>query len=330
MRKKSFILIIIIASVAWAGPSLWTINQTPTTEVFNGISAPNNSFAIGVAQNGVIVHFQEGDNGTIVPSGTTKDLLDVYAASENFAIATGEDVALLWDGQSWSTLFENDVGTFYTGTWATPEEDVAFFQSLGQFNVICPHIPGAQQQPFCRAYSQPMLTACGESGDIKIITAAGDVHHVDNFLADQSGFDPIHDEPVPLFLTGVWVPPDACLPGALEPLSMYGIRNTNQIWHFDGSDWANMNVLIPGDQTLSWIGGLSNERVVAVGFKPNGQGGNEGVVWVYDGQSWTEDTNLPAGTPGLTDIAMNIQPSDVLSPMVLMGLPTEILVVMKG
>ena len=312
MRKLFLILTTILITVAWAGPSLWTLNQTPTTEVFNGITAPNNNFAIGVAENGVIVHFQDGDNGTIVPSGTTKQLLDVYAVSENFAIASGEDVVTLWDGQSWTPLFENDTGTFYTGTWASPEEDVAFFQSLGQFNVVCPHIPGAQQQPFCRAYSQPMLTACGESGDIKMITADGDVHHINNFLVEQSGIDPLHDEPVPLFLTGVWVPPHACLPGAIKPLFMYAIRNTSEIWRFDGDQWADMNVQIPGGQTLSWIGGITDGRVIAVGFQSDGQGGNEGVVWVYNGQSWTQDTNLPAGTPGLTDIAMNVQPGDLI------------------
>ena len=312
MRKKILLLTTLMIGVVYAGPSFWTLNQSPTTEVFNGISAPNSNFAIGVGENGVIVHFNDGDNGTIVPSGTSKELFDVYAASETFAIATGEDVALLWDGQNWSTLFESDVGTFYTGTWASAEEDVAFYQSLGQFNFICPHIPGAQQQPFCRAYSQPMLTACGESNDIKFITAAGDVHHVNNLLSDLSGSAPIHDEAVPLFLTGVWVPEDACLPGPLEPLSMYAVRNTNQIWRFDGAEWNNMNVTIPGDQTLSWIGGIHDEKVLAVGFKPDGQGGNTGVVWRYDGQNWIEDTNLPPNTPGLTDVIANVQLADAI------------------
>ncbi|WP_395373673.1 hypothetical protein [Marinicella sp. W31] len=313
MWKKLLFLTILVVGVVWAGPSFWTLNQTPTAEVFNGISAPNNNFAIAVGENGTIVHFKNGDNGTIVPSGTTKELFDVYAASENFAVASGEDVVLLWDGSTWSTIVDGgNNGTFYTGTWASPAEDVVWFQSLGQFNFLCPEIPGASEQPFCRAFSQPMLTACGVSNDVKFITAAGDVHNVNNLLGDLNGFAPLHDEPIPLFLTGVWVPPDACLPGPLEPLSMYAVRNTNQIWRFDGAEWSNMNVLIPGDQTLSWIGGINDEKVLAVGFKPDGQGGNQGVVWVYDGQSWTEDTNLPANTPGLTDIAANVQPADFI------------------
>lgn len=312
MKIKLLTLMLCAVGMAWAGTSIWTLQNSPTTEVFNGISAPDGNFAIAVGENGTIVHFNDGDNGSLISSGTTQELFDVYASSANMAVATGEDVVLLWDGQNWSSLLTSNTNTFYTGAWIPPEEDVVFYQSLGQFNFICPYLPEEANQPFCRGYQQPLLTACGNSNDIKMLMASGDIEHVDNFLADQTNNAPIHDEAVPLFLTAVWAPDWACLPGPIEPLELFAIRNGNQFWHFDGAEWSNMNVNVPGDQTLTWLSGNHSDSIIATGFKPNNMGGNDGVIWIYDGQNWTEDTNLPAGTPGLTDITANIAPPDLI------------------
>lgn len=312
MKKiHSIGLLLLTLGVAWAG-SNWTLRSTPSSDVFNGISSRDGNFAIAVGENGTIVHFNNGDDGTVVPSGTTQELYDVYVSSPNFAVAAGEDVVLLWDGVQWDPLFTGDTGTAYTGTWISPEQDVVLFESLGQFNVICPHLPNEPNQPFCRAYSQPMLTACGNSNDIKMMMASGDIEHVNNFLSEQTNGAPLHEEPVPLFLTAVWVPPMACAPGSIEPLELFAIRGGDEFWYFDGSDWSNMNVTVPGDQTLTWLSGTGANNIVATGFKPDGQGGNDGVIWHYDGSNWTEDTNLPASTPGLTDITAHINLPDLI------------------
>ncbi len=312
MKKNKFGLILLITTlgVAWAGSSIWTLGSTPTTEVFNGITSPDGNFAVAVGRNGTIVHFNNGDSGTLMPSGTTEDLYDVYASSPNMAVAAGEDVVLLWDGQQWSVLFNDINNTIYTGTWISPEEDVVLFESLGQFNVVCPYLPDEVVQPFCRAYSQPMLTACGNSNDIKMLMASGNIEHIDNFMTDLSDGAPLHTEAVPLFLTAIWAPPLACLPGSIEPLELFAIRNGNEFWYFNGAEWSDMNVTVPIDHNLTWLSGTSNRNIIATGFKDNGMGGNDGVIWIYDGQNWTEDTNLPVGTPGLSDIVANINLPD--------------------
>ncbi|TDR17586.1 DUF11 domain-containing protein [Marinicella litoralis] len=280
----------------------------------NGISAVNNYFVIGVGNYGSIVHFVNGDNGTLIPSGTTNDLYDVYAVSEDLAVATGKDVVLLWDGSAWNKIVDSATDTPYTGSWITPEKDVVFYQSLVFFNFVCPHHPGLppNQQPFCRGYNDPMLTACGTTEDMKMFTSDGDIHHIDSTLAELSGTAdmPLHDELIPLDLTAVWIPQLGCIPGAFKPFEAFAIRNTNEFWHFDGSAWSNMNVTIPGDQTLSWLDGTGPGNIVAVGFKPDGNGGNSGVLWTYDGTDWVEDINLPANTPGLTDVVATINSPD--------------------
>ncbi|WP_223787372.1 DUF11 domain-containing protein [Marinicella meishanensis] len=306
-----FIILTLTLTLAWAGSS-WNLVQTPSAATFNGITSPNGHFAIAVGENGNIVHFNNGDSGTVMPSGTTEELYDVYATSSSFAVAAGEDVVLLWDGVQWDQLFTGSSDTIYTGTWISPEEDVVLYESLGQFNVICPYLPNEPTQPFCRAYSQPMLTACGESNDIKLLMASGNIEHVNNLLQDQSNNLPLHEEAVPLFLNAIWVPPLACLPGSIEPTELFAIRGGDEFWYFDGAEWSNMNVNVPGDQTLTWLSGTNANNILATGFKANGMGGNDGVVWRYDGQNWVEDTNLPAGTPGLSDITAHINLPDLI------------------
>ncbi|MFC3192862.1 DUF11 domain-containing protein [Marinicella sediminis] len=310
-KTTGAIILMLSLSVAWAG-SIWTLGSTPTSELFNGISSADGDFIVAVGENGTIVHFQNNDSGTVIPSGTTEELYDVYVSSNDFAVAAGEDVVLLWDGNQWSDLFTSNTNTVYTGTWISPQEDVVLYESLGQFNIICPYHPGAQDQPFCRAYQQPMITACGESNDIKLLMGSGNIEHVNNFLNDLSNNGPIHIEPVPLSLTAIWSPPQTCLPGSVEPLELFAIRNGNDFWYFDGAEWSDMNISIPGDQTLTWLSGTSRNNIIATGFKPDGMGGNTGVIWLYDGQNWTEDTNLPNGTPGLSDLLAIINPPDLI------------------
>jgi len=299
-----------IHGLSYAGTPTWTITQTPSSETFNGISAANNYFAIGVGKNGSIVHFKNGDAGTIVPSGTTNELFDVYAVSENLAIASGKDIVLLWNGTAWSKIVDINDDRFFTGTWITPEKDVAFYQSLGIFNFIFPHLPGVplNQQPFGRGFSYPMLTACGNSSDIKLFTSDGDIHHIDKFLSEISGTAdiPLHNEVVPLEFTALYVPKTSCLPLGIAPINAYAIRLTNQFWKFNGETWTNMNVTVPAGQTLSWLGGTSASQIFAVGFKSDGNGGNTGVIWKYDGITWIEETNLPSGLLGLTDVSASI------------------------
>jgi hypothetical protein len=304
--KNATLIVGLLASVGVLAGGGWQLGQSPTSEVLNGITYPNESYAFAVGINGSIVQFQAGDNGSLMTSGTSNDLYDVFANSGNAAIAAGEDVVLVWDGSSWTPIVENDDGTIYTGVWMTPENDAMFYESLGVFNFVCPYHPGADPQPWCRGYQNPVMTYCGQSGDIKMFTSDGDIHWVDNFLTDLTDdFMPIHEEPVPLNLTAIWAPEWVCLPGSIEPIDVFAIQNNNNFFRFYGSEWVNMNVNVPNDHVLTWIGGANPNEVTAVGYKPDGQGGNAGVVWHFDGSSWTEDQSLPNGTVGLTDIAYN-------------------------
>ncbi|WP_154223234.1 DUF11 domain-containing protein [Marinicella rhabdoformis] len=313
MNKAGYLL-IFVSILAFAGNTLWTVQQSPTAEVFNGISSSDQNFTVAVGNNGVIVHYIDGAPGTLIPSGTTENLYDVYVGSKNLAIATGNDVVLRWDGVVWEEVTSGSNDIPFTGTWITPEQDVMFYQSLGFFNFICPNLPGVEpgDQPFCRGFNEPMLTACGNSGDIKFIFDNGDILQLNNNLGEINGDGLVHDEASDLSLTAAWVENNNCTFGFVPPREIMAIRNTNEFWLFDGSSWSNLNVTVPNDQTLSWLGGVSINALWAVGFKPDGNGGNEAVLWHYDGATWVEDASLPAGMPGLTDVAVHFGLVDLI------------------
>ncbi len=304
------ISVLLAATAVWAG-SLWVLNTSASTETFNGITAPEIDFAIAVGENGAIVHFVDGDNtGVLVPSGTNSELFDVYATSRNMAVATGEDIVLLWDGVSWDPIVEIDPpqNLVITGAWISPEEDVVWYGIPGaSFNQVCPFVPGGTDPLFCRLFGSPMLTACGKSGDAKLLLSSGDIWNLDNELVEANGtIAPLHDEPGNLFLTGIYVSKDACQSGPFAPLQIFAIQNGQTFMQFDGSSWSSMGVTVPAGQTLTWIRGTGPGNIIATGFEPDGMGGNQGVIWRYDGTSWTEETNLPPNTPGLTDVAANL------------------------
>ncbi|MEM7708421.1 MAG: hypothetical protein AAF358_22900 [Pseudomonadota bacterium] len=314
-RTAKTLILLLAALLPGAASLAFELNDTPATEVLNGITAPSRDFAIAVGNAGEILHFQGGDNGTLQPPVTTNDLFDVYAASPTAAIAAGRDIVLYWDGSTWSPIIESGDDLAYTGLWITPEEDAALYGQLATgtgfgFNFVCSYLPNSDP-PLgpCRAYQAPMLTACGNSDDIKVILGSGDILNLDNRLAGMLAGDSVFDEAGNLQFTGAWPVPGSCLPGPLAPREIYATR-FNEIWRFDGTAWTNQNVPVPGTDTLSWIGGTGPGNVIAVGFRPGGNPGeNIGIAWRFDGETWSELT-LPAGTPGLTDIAANLSFQD--------------------
>lgn len=302
-------LTLCVSAPAFAAGSIWQLQSTPASGDLNGISAPSLDLAMGVGNGGMIVRFDSGGSGTLMNSGTTNDLYDVFVASPSMAVAAGIDTVLLWDGSNWNSISSSSDGSLYTGTWITPEQDLVLYDVIngGIFDLVCPYDPGATTQGFCRTFGPAMVAACGHSGDIKIINEDGDVYHVDNTLADLDATYPIFSQPVPLNLTAVWAPQLECLPGPFAPQTLFAIANFNEFWHFDGQSWTAMNASIPSGQVLTAITGMGPDFVIASGYEPAAGGGNEGVIWIYDGQTWTQDTSLPAGTPGLIDIAANAE-----------------------
>ena len=182
VQMYATIVVCLIATAVSAGPppSQYELISSPTSENFNGISATaDGSFVVAVGNNGAIVHFVDGDAGALMPSGTTRDLFDVFVRADDFAVVTGEEIVLLWDGSSWEAVQSSPGTQVYTGTWISPEQDIVLYGTLGsQFSFVCPYDPNATQQGFCRTFGRPMLTACGVSGDIKLVNADGDIFNL--------------------------------------------------------------------------------------------------------------------------------------------------------
>ena len=116
---------------------------------------------------------------------------------------------------------------------------------------------------------------------------------------------PLHREATSVGLNAVYIPPGACIRGN-APARLFAVGGTNRFWHFEGGRWNLRVEAPPTGQVLTGISGIGTGTVTAVGFEPSGAT-NGGVVWHWDGEQWREDTSLPAGTPGLTELALSFE-----------------------
>jgi hypothetical protein len=208
---------------------------------FNGLHGASADFIVGVGNDGAIVHFNGDGDGRRVPSGTTRNLLDVYVAGPDFAFAAGTGVVLSWNGEHWSPIVTGDDSSVYRRVWASPERDVVVYGGQqGVSEVVCPYLPGARTQPFCRQFDSPMVGACGHSDRIHIVLGNGDIHLVNNAVIDAGGtFAPLHTQPAGLQLTDAWFPEQGCPDDALP--EVFATSAAGGLWHFDRQAWQPLD-----------------------------------------------------------------------------------------
>jgi hypothetical protein len=208
---------------------------------FNGLHGASADFIVGVGNDGAIVHFNGDGDGRRVPSGTTRNLLDVYVAGPDFAFAAGTGVVLSWNGEHWSPIVTGDDSSVYRRVWASPERDVVVYGGQqGVSEVVCPYLPGARTQPFCRQFDSPMVGACGHSDRIHIVLGNGDIHLVNNAVIDAGGtFAPLHTQPAGLQLTDAWFPEQGCPDDAMP--EAFATNAAGGLWHFDRQAWQPLD-----------------------------------------------------------------------------------------
>src|SRR5881392_1601699 len=90
-----------VQSKPLAGPSLQAPITTAGLAEISGTEA-NDIWAVG--SKGTTVHY-DGKRWSVVPSGTTVDLLGVYTSGAKDAWAVGDtEVVLRWEGSAWSPV----------------------------------------------------------------------------------------------------------------------------------------------------------------------------------------------------------------------------------
>lgn len=208
-------------------------------ESLNSIHGASAEFIVGVGDRGVIIHFEKGGPRRM-PSGTTNQLLDVYVAAPDFAVAAGVGIVLLWNGEQWSPIATGPAGATYRGGWASPEADVVLYgRRHDGFDQVCPYLRGKDDQPFCRRFKSRFIGACGHSDDITLVLANGDIHRVNNAVLDPEGrFAPLYRHPATLELTAAWFPEPDC--DAARTLRVVAVNARRELWAFDGRGWLEM------------------------------------------------------------------------------------------
>ncbi|WP_395376794.1 DUF11 domain-containing protein [Marinicella sp. W31] len=333
MKIQSIILCLgIVTGFNLQAQSDYSLTPTPATESMIGIDSSGDDFSIAVGNSGQILHFVN-DTPSLVPSGIDADLFNVHIVDKDFAVASGENFVIHWDGSSWNTLIDRSnepQSSFITPAWSPPEKNLIYYQILDTsggifpFHFLCPYdLSDPDNSGFCRGYSKPILEFCGFAGDFKALQTDGSIRRFTQ--GSLSNLDdpldgPVFEQPVQnaLNLIAAYIPAESCVPGNIPPSQIYAIHNpvgqNNQFYHFNGQQWTMMGSAGNGE-ILSGMDGTNRSNVVAVGRKPNADLGGlpftSGVSWHWDGNNWSEET-LPANSLGLTDISMEISTADII------------------
>lgn len=234
---------MLAATVAAAdGPS-------PSATGFNAVDGDPRELMIAVGDHGAIVHITGGSRSYRVDSPTEADLVDVDVGSNDFAVSIGQGVVLLWDGIRWRHLTEQAGNVANAHAWASPDELLVLYTSGTDGNRVCPWIPDAYRQPFCRQFNAPMRGACGNHETIHLVLANGEIHRVNDALLGKDGqFGPIYQPDEPLELKFAWVPEKTCAPDRIP--EVYAVDVSSGLVHFNGRSWQAM------DPASSHVAGL--------------------------------------------------------------------------
>jgi len=317
MLRFTLLLILLLASsISFAVGPDWTLIQSPVSEDFNGISSsPRGQLRVAVGKGGKIVHFNKSaPTGAVMNSGTTNDLFDVYVLSPDFAVASGRDIILLWDGSAWSPII-TDSG-LYLPVWATPDQSTIIFNIVDEsggfrpFHLRCAYdVAKAERSPFCQAGSLD-IGFCGSSDDIKIVKQSGDIDAIKSDLSPVNGLaGTIFEQPLDLNLTAVYIPATGCLPGPYPPWNIFAVDSFKDIYHYQPENYqvtGGWNKTHTGvvEKQLFWINGVELDWV-AVGAQPSAdmnEPNNDPYSLVFDGNSITENTSFAPEVRGMTDV----------------------------
>lgn len=207
-------------------------------DFFNASDGVSAGLMIAVGSHGVIFHLVAGAGGRQVRSRTRRDLFNVRVSSRKFAIAVGQGIVLRWDGIRWTPIVEEPVGVAYKRVWISQDRRLILYGTdMKGVNRVCPWIPGAEKQPFCRRFEAALRAVCGRGDEFVVVLANGELHRVNSaMIGKDGGFEPAFRPPSPLDLKAVWLPDPACdsrdgLPQA------FALQADRSLAHFDGTAW---------------------------------------------------------------------------------------------
>lgn len=319
---------ILFCIEAYAGNT--TTLQLPTNEEIVDIDSYGH-FSILVGDNGTIVQLDTlNHTAQLMTSGTTEQLLNIEVIDENFAIASGTEVVLLWDGSTWNTVVDlssNGTPNNIIPVWAPPEKNKIFYQDFNPsgFSFMCSYeVSSGSTSPFCKAYNDAAVKFCGHAGDFKILHMDGGISRIseDMFINNDSQSDePVYVIPqsqAPFNIAASHIFEESCLPGNIAPTNIHAASNPASpndpplFIQFDGSQWNILGAGMPGE-VITGMDAVNENYIIAVGFVPNSSNPNinDGVQYIWDGSNWTRQT-LPQGTPGIPDIALSASLPDVI------------------
>jgi hypothetical protein len=244
---------LVAISLVLATRVLEAHDAPSTAWAFNAVDGVAHKLMVAVGDNGLIVHFPTGETPRRVPSGTDRDLLDVNVASNDFAVAVGQGIVLLWNGDTWAPVFTEEDVVPFAQAWAFPDQGLLLYGEghAASFR-LCPRKMGAERQPFCRRFPAPLLAACGDD-EITLLLANGEFYRVNNTLIGSDGsFEPAFRPQNSVELKSAWLPEIHCGSQTVLP-EAFAVDSGGHLVHFEGEAWRQADVNLPGLATRQGV-----------------------------------------------------------------------------
>jgi len=235
--------LLLVTALALANPA-GAVDRLPPHAVFNAVDGMADALTIAVGDHGSIVHYTDETGPRRIDSPTERDLLDVHVGSAEFALAVGNGIVMHWNGDAWKPIVLEDEGTPYSTVWASPDRKLFLYGSDRETRSrLCPLIPDAVLQPFCRWFDSNLRAICGTAETVYIVLASGAVHEVnDALIGKDGGYDPVHLPSQFMDLRDAWMPGRDCRPERGLP-EVFGIEANGTLVRFDGVAWRELNRL---------------------------------------------------------------------------------------
>jgi len=210
----------------------------------------------------------DGSSCTLMTTGTTNHLYDVWGSSSSDVFAVGSyGTVLHYDGNSWAPMSSGTTNHLLS-VWGSSSTDVF---AVGSDGTVL-HYDGSSWTPMDIYTTSPLLGIWGScSCDVFAVGWGwGTVFHYDGRswtrLAKHVIFDWLRD------LTNVW---GSC------SCDVFAVGPSGTIHHYDGSCWSDMVSYTTNGLYDVW--GSSSSDVFAVG--------SYGTILHYDGSSWARMTS---------------------------------------
>lgn len=248
--------------------------STPYAPQLFGVSVDATGTAWTSGERGAVLRSADGGGATWTTNNLAPDLLDVWTAAANDALAVGEfGFVYRWNGSNWTKVTVPTQATL-TSVWTTTTGE-GFIG--GESGTMLRLIGSSWVQMAFPSVSTVSAVWGTNGGNVYATTKAGEI-----LRFNGSAWTLLTTAAAPLW----------AVYGA-SAADVYAAGENGGVWRLNGAVFTALPAPAAGTLAGIWLTGATN--VFTVGANA---AGNAGIAYRYNGTAWT--TLQPGATPALT------------------------------